>query len=123
MTSGCRLFKLLLFSPTLSPGVCSRPSKYMCAKSLQSCLTLCNPMDCTLPGSSFHGFSREEYWSVLPLSSPGDSPDPGIKHASLTSPALAGVFFTSRATWEAPEIRLLSLENPRDGVLLSRLQL
>ena len=27
----------------------------MCAKSLHSCLTLCDPMDCTLPGSSVHG--------------------------------------------------------------------
>ena len=29
----------------------------MCAKSLQLCLTLCNPMDCSLPGSM--GFSRQ----------------------------------------------------------------
>ena len=28
------------------------------AKSLQSCLTLCDPMDCSLPGSSVHGFSQ-----------------------------------------------------------------
>ena len=39
-TSGCRLSKLLFFSPPLSPGVCSRLSKYMCAKVLQSCLTV-----------------------------------------------------------------------------------
>ena len=30
------------------------------AKSLQSCPTLCDPMDCSLPGSSVHGFSRQE---------------------------------------------------------------
>ena len=35
-------------------------------------------------------------------SPPGDLPDPGIKPASLTSPALAGGFFTTNATWEAP---------------------
>ena len=29
----------------------------MCAKSLQSCLTVCDPMDCSLPGSSVHGDS------------------------------------------------------------------
>ena len=40
-------------------------------------------------------FSRQEYWSGLPCPSPGDLPDPGIKHASLTSPALAGKFFTT----------------------------
>ena len=33
--------------------------------------------------------------------SPGDLPDPGIKPASLTSPALAGRFFITEATWEA----------------------
>ena len=37
------------------------------AKSLQSCLTLCDPMDCSPPGSSVHGFSRQEYWSGVPL--------------------------------------------------------
>ena len=36
------------------------------AKSLQSCPTLCNPLDCSLPGSSSMGFSRREYWSGLP---------------------------------------------------------
>ena len=39
------------------------------------------------------GFSRQEYWSGLPFPSPGDIPDPGIKLASLMSPALAGRFF------------------------------
>ena len=47
------------------------------------------------------GFSRQEYWSGLPFSSPGDLPDPGIEPATLMSPALAGGFFTTRATWEA----------------------
>ena len=35
------------------------------------------------------------------MPSPGDLPDPGIKPASLRSPALAGGFFTTSATWEA----------------------
>ena len=48
------------------------------------------------------GFSRQEYWSGLPCPPPGDLPDPGIKPAVLyVSPALAGVFFTTNATWEA----------------------
>ena len=34
------------------------------------------------------GFSRQEYWSGLPCSAPGDHPDPGIKLTSPTSPAL-----------------------------------
>ena len=36
----------------------------------QSCPTLCDLMDCSLPGSSIHGFSRQEYWSGVPLPSP-----------------------------------------------------
>ena len=47
------------------------------------------------------GFSRQEYWSGLPYPPPGDLPDPGIEHMSLTSPALAGGFFTTSTTWEA----------------------
>ena len=47
------------------------------------------------------GFSRQEYWSGLPCPPPGDLPNPGIEPMSLTSPALAGRFFTSSATWEA----------------------
>ena len=39
------------------------------------------------------GFSRQEYWTGLPFLSPGDLPDPGIEHTSLTSPALVGRFF------------------------------
>ena len=35
----------------------------------QSCPTLSNPMDYRLPGSSIHRFSRQEYWSEMPLSS------------------------------------------------------
>ena len=47
------------------------------------------------------GFSRQEYWSGLPFPPPGDLPDPGIEPRSLMSPALAGGFFTTSATWEA----------------------
>ena len=37
---------------------------------IQSCPTFSDPMDCSLPGSSVHGFSRQEYWSGVPLPSP-----------------------------------------------------
>ena len=40
-------------------------------------------------------FSRQEFLSGLPFPSPGDLPDPRIKPLSLTSPALAGGFFTT----------------------------
>ena len=47
------------------------------------------------------GFSRQEYWTGLPCPPPGDLPNTGIKPRSLTSPALAGRFFTTSATGEA----------------------
>ena len=46
------------------------------------------------------GFSRQEYWSELPFSPPGDLLHPGIETMSLISPALAGRFFNISATWE-----------------------
>ena len=58
-------------------------------------------MDYSPPGASVRGTSRQEYWSGLPCPPPGDLPDPGIERVSLMSPALAGRFFTTSATWEA----------------------
>ena len=46
--------------------------------------TLCHLMNCSPPGSSVHGFSRQEYWSGLPGSPPGDLPNPGIEPRSPT---------------------------------------
>ena len=48
------------------------------------------------------GFSRQEYWSGLLFPSSGDLLNPGIELVCLMSPALAGRFFTTSATWEAP---------------------
>ena len=68
------------------------------AKLHQVCLTLCDPMDRSLPGSSVHGHENQ---SGLPCPSPGDLSDPGIELESHTSPALAGGFFTSSGTGES----------------------
>ena len=76
-------------------------SAYMRAKFLQLCPTLCNPIKCSPPGSSVHvGASRQKCWSELLSPSPGDLSIPGTEPASLMSPALAGGFFTTSATWE-----------------------
>ena len=68
----------------------------------QSCLTLATPwtVACQTPLSM--GFFRQAYWNGLPGPPPGNLPDLEIEPESLTSPALAGVFFTT-AIWEAPE--------------------
>ena len=48
----------------------------------KSCLTVATPWPEACQAPLFIGFSREEYWSVLPFPSSGDLPDPGIKHRS-----------------------------------------
>jgi len=65
----------------------------MCSDA-QSGLTLCDPMDCSLPGSSVHEIlqARILEWAAFP--SPGDLPDPGIKPKSPLSSVLKQRFFT-----------------------------
>ena len=46
------------------------PRAAAAAKSLQSCLTLCNLIDSSPPAPLFLGFSRQEHWSMLPFPSP-----------------------------------------------------
>ena len=60
-------------------------------------------------------FSRQEYWSGLPLPSPGNLPNPGIEVPSLMSPPLAGGFFTTSAPWEAHKLHntMQQLEDTR----------
>ena len=70
------------------------------ALQMLACGSLCNYTDQSPPGSSVHRI-LQEYWSWLPFPPPRNLPDPGIQSTSLKSPALAGGFFTSRATWEA----------------------
>ena len=55
------------FSETCTPP---RVAAAAAAKSLQSCPTLCDPIDSSPPGSAIRGFSRQEYWSGLPFPSP-----------------------------------------------------
>ena len=68
----------------------------MPAELLQLCLTLCNPMDCSLPGSSVKNTRMGCHF----LLQGQDLPDPVIEPMTLKSPALAGGFFTTGATWE-----------------------
>ena len=61
-------------------------SAVCCAKLLQLCLTLCNPMDCSLPGSSVHGVlqTRILEWAAMP-SSRGSSRPRNRTHVSSVS--------------------------------------
>ena len=71
-------------------------------KSLQSCPTLCDPMDGSPLGSSVHGIlqARILEWVAMP-SHRGSSQLRNGTLRSLMSPALVGGFFTTSATWEA----------------------
>ena len=73
---------------TTNSQICTNSQVCMCPKSLQSCPTLWNPMDCTPPGSSVQGFSRQEYGRGLPCPPPGDLPHPGTERTSPVVPAL-----------------------------------
>ena len=69
----------------------------MCAKSFQLCPTVCDPIDCSPPGSSVHGILQAEIleWVAIPFSR--GSSDPGIELVPLMPPALVGRFFTTSA--------------------------
>ena len=77
---------------------CSMLCACVHAKSLQLCLTVCDLMDNSPPGSSVCGSlqARILEWGAVPP--PGDPPNAGIKRMPLTSPAVAGEFFTTSAT-------------------------
>ena len=74
-----------------APGYCISNKS---SEVTQSCPNLCNPMDCSLPGTSVHGIFQARVWSGLPFPSPGDLPDPGIS-------SIADRHFTIWATGEA----------------------
>ena len=75
--------------------------QFMCAKSLRSCPTLCNPMDCSPPGSSVHGILQARVLEWVAMPSSRESSPPRVKSASLISLLhWQEGSFTTRATWE-----------------------
>ena len=86
------------------PGTCV----CLCVLSLSSRVQLfVTPWTVAHQAPLSMGFSRQEYWSGLPSPPPKDLPDPEVELVSLMSPALAGRFFTTNATWEALELGCL----------------
>ena len=63
---------------------------------------LCDPMTVVCQAPLSMRFSRHECWGRLPFPTPGDLPDLGTESTSLASPALAGTFLTTSATWVLP---------------------
>ena len=116
---------------------------YMCAKSLQSYPTLCDPMDCSPPGSSVHGIlqARVLEWVAMPSSRPTglqsqmlwglllpmpgpQAGEPNVELRTLTpvgEPLWYNYFpVCGSLTWSVGEgngnpLQYSCLENPRDG--------
>ena len=66
-----------------------------CAKLLQSFPTLCDPMDCSLPGFSVHGISQARILESVATSFFRGSSRPRDGACITASSALAGRFFTT----------------------------
>ena len=76
---------------TLAEGVLTREYEKVKAKVTQSCPTLCDPMDCSLPGSSVHGILQARILEWVAILFFGGSSQPWdrtqVSH-------IAGRFFT-----------------------------
>ena len=82
----------------------------------QPCPTLCDPMDCSPPGSSVHGILRQEYWRGLPCPPPGDFPDPGIKPRSPSSQQM--LYHLSHSGSPGKRLALISRRSPNQPLPL-----
>ena len=92
-----KVANFVLYILTAIKGIC------VCAKLLQLCLTLYNPIDCGQAPLST-GFCRHENWNGLPCPPSGIFPTQGSNPPLLPLSCMAGGFFTTGATWEAPYI-------------------
>ena len=97
-TSSCTVPNIHSLVP---PGCPVGPVLGTSAKSLQLCPTLCDPIDCGLPGSSVHGTFQARILEWLPCPPPKDLPDPEIEPMPLMSPH-----------WQAGSLPLASPEKP-----------
>ena len=100
----CLLSKLCFsFSPFLRSLNFTQPQLglvYVCAKSLQLCLTVYDHMGCSPPGSSVRRILQPRILKWVAICSSRGSSQPRLQPASLRFPALAGRFFTTSTTWE-----------------------
>ena len=77
----------------------------MCARLLSRVQLFVDPWTVARQTPLSMEFSSQEYWRGLSSTPPGDLLDPGFKLVSHVSPALAGRFFITSTTWEAPEVK------------------
>ena len=121
--TSCQITHLFFNSFPCTGLNCSTFRVYACAcsKSLQSCLTLYDPVNCSPPNFFVHGIlqARILEWVALP-SPPGDLPDPRIEPPSLISPELAGRFFTISETGKPLTFRIGLLYFPNSQIYFHR---
>ena len=79
----------------LQTSMCLARSACVPAESLQSCPTLCDPVDCSPSGSSIHAMLQARILECVAMPSSRGSSHPRDGTQSLMSPALAGVFFNT----------------------------
>ena len=70
----------------------------VCVKSLQACRTLCDPMDCSPPGSSVRGLLQARILEWVAMPSSRGSSNPGIEPTSPETPELQEDF----CPWDSP---------------------
>ena len=98
----------MTYNVVLVSGVQQSGSVTHDVKVAQSCLTLCDPMDCSPAGSSVHGILQARILSGLSFPFPGDLPWP----RDLTQAShIAGRFFTDSAIREVPTVLLSSVQS------------
>ena len=88
MLASLRSWRLTLLASKLTPSVSSNFSACVCAKLLQLCPTLHNPMDSSPPGFSVHGILQARILEWVACPPPGDLPDAGVEPVSPVAPAL-----------------------------------
>ena len=75
--------------------------RVLISKLLQSCLTLYDPVNCSLTGSSLYEIFQARMLEWVAMTSSRGSSQPGIKPMSLMSSALVGRFITTSAIWDS----------------------
>ena len=81
-------------------------SLFLCVcECMQSCLTVCDPMDCSLAGSSVHGIFQARILEWVAISYSRGSSQSRIELTSLGSPELTGRFFTTVPPISSPKVK------------------
>ena len=103
----CFGWEYLELPDSKSSALYSGEQECVCAKSLQLCPTLCDPMDCNPPGSSVHGIlqARLLEWVAMPFSRESSRPRDRT-HVSCGS-CIAGAFFTAEPLGKPGNKRVL----------------